>query len=84
MSDQPDDAQSDDAEVDVELEDLESDEALLDEEGSDEEVIDEFAERRELDDESWIEDGEKYRCPECQAVHGERADVCRVCGWQRT
>lgn len=49
---------------------------------SDDEVVDEFIERRDLEDESWIEDGEKYRCPECEAVHAERDDGCRVCGWQ--
>lgn len=49
---------------------------------SDDEVVDEFIEQRDLDDASWIEDGDKYRCPECEAVHDERADACRVCGWQ--
>lgn len=53
----------------------------LDEDKSDEEVVQEFAERRDLDDEDWIEDGEKYRCPECEAVHEGRAAECRVCGW---
>ena len=62
------------------LEELQEDEQ---EEGrSDEDVVDEFVERRDLEDESWIEDGEKYRCPECEAVHEEPADACRVCGWE--
>lgn len=51
-------------------------------ERSDEEVIDEFAAEHGLDDESWIEDGEKYRCPECGAVQEDRADGCSVCGWR--
>lgn len=47
---------------------------------SDEAVVEKFVERRDLDDESWIEDGEKYRCPECEAVHDEPAAECQVCG----
>lgn len=50
---------------------------------SEDDVVDQFMERRDLDEDSWIEDGEKYRCPECGAVHEDRADGCRVCGWER-
>jgi acetone carboxylase gamma subunit len=51
-----------------------------DDDRSDDEVVEEFIEQHDLDDESWTEDGEKYRCPECEAVHEEPADTCRVCG----
>lgn len=64
------------------LDDGRSEGDRLDEDQSDEEVVEEFIERRDLDDEGWIEDGEKYRCPECEAVHEERAGECRVCGWE--
>jgi hypothetical protein len=84
MSNHPDEPPSEDAELDdVQLDDVQSDDALLDEDEADEETIDEFAERRGLDEESWIADGDKYRCPESEAVHQERADACRVCGWQQ-
>lgn len=74
MAQDPDDGRPED-------DSLEADERL-DEDQSDEAVVDEFMERRDLEDEEgWIEDGEKYRCPECEAVHEERAAECRVCGW---
>ena len=57
-------------------------EEVAEDDRSDEEIVDGFAERRDLETESWIEDGEKYRCPECEAVHEERAGECRVCGWE--
>lgn len=31
---------------------------------------------------SWIEDHQKYQCPECGALHTSRGDECTVCGWQ--
>ena len=66
MSDEPDDVAGEGTEDDR----------------SDEEVVDDFVEQRDLDELSWIEDGEKYRCPECEAVHDEPAEGCRVCGWE--
>jgi hypothetical protein len=49
---------------------------------SDEAVLDECVEQHDLDELSWIEDGENYRCPECEAVHDEPTDACRGCGWE--
>jgi len=75
MSDSPDDGRSDGDPGD-------GIDAPLNESQSDEAVIDEFLEERDLGDQSWQEEGKKYQCPECGAVHETRADDCRVCGWQ--
>lgn len=47
-------------------------------------LLNDFLERNghRVTDASWVEDRQKYQCPECGALHSMRRDECTVCGWQ--
>lgn len=49
--------------------------------GIDDDVAQDIVEGESASETSWIADEEKYRCPECEAVHEEPAASCDVCGW---
>lgn len=56
------------------------DDEVADDIGHDD-IVEEIVEERSEPETAWIADGEKYRCPVCEAVHAELTGGCSVCGW---
>jgi hypothetical protein len=51
---------------------------------SSEDMFDQFVKDRGLEDEqTWIDDYNKKKCPDCFALHDQEAESCSVCGWEQ-
>lgn len=61
-----------------------TDESSSDDAQDVDEMIDDYLEQNghRVEDASWIEEYEKYQCPDCGALHPTREEECSVCGWQ--
>ena len=53
---------------------------------ADDDIFDEFLDERghKTESQSWVQDYNKKRCPDCEGLHGPEASSCSVCGWRPT
>ena len=53
---------------------------------ADDDIFDQFLDERghETESQSWEQDYNKKRCPDCGGLHGPEASSCTVCGWRPT